>query len=322
MPFWKKSSPDKVPVASEEKTLYPVLHIINCLKDYRNELVQKEVSSLSEISEIGHSFEDVLSENENFQEKLQEFGSSFSSIEEVSGQFSAVKDTIAQSVDAAQSGVDELRDSSMQVKTYFDEMEHTFEDLQNAIEKIRQSTSKIVSIAEQTNILALNASIEAARAGEQGRGFAVVADEIRTLADSSKDTANNIQNISNMVTAAVDKLAKSAEDMLRFIDEDVMKDYDGFVDMANNYQDDAERVNEILTEFSGRTSEVEDIMEHINTGINNISNTVDESAKGVSNAAENTGVLVEAMEHIRKETENNQSISRELRSEVERFKKV
>ena len=120
MPFWKKSSPDKVPVASEEKTLYPVLHIINCLKDYRNELVQKEVSSLSEISEIGHSFEDVLSENENFQEKLQEFGSSFSSIEEVSGQFSAVKDTIAQSVDAAQSGVDELRDSSMQVKTYFD----------------------------------------------------------------------------------------------------------------------------------------------------------------------------------------------------------
>ncbi len=57
MPFWKKSSPDKVPVASEEKTLYPVLHIINCLKDYRNELVQKEVSSLSEISEIGHSFE-------------------------------------------------------------------------------------------------------------------------------------------------------------------------------------------------------------------------------------------------------------------------
>ncbi len=191
-----------------------------------------------------------------------------------------------------------------------------------SVERINELTGDILNITSQTNLLALNASIEAARAGEAGRGFAVVADEIRTLADSSKDTANNIQNISNMVTAAVDKLAKSAEDMLRFIDEDVMKDYDGFVDMANNYQDDAERVNEILTEFSGRTSEVEDIMEHINTGINNISNTVDESAKGVSNAAENTGVLVEAMEHIRKETENNQSISRELRSEVERFKKV
>ena len=191
-----------------------------------------------------------------------------------------------------------------------------------SVERINELTGDILDITSQTNLLALNASIEAARAGEAGRGFAVVADEIRTLADSSKDTANNIQNISNMVTTAVDKLAKSAEDMLRFIDEDVMKDYDGFVDMANNYQDDAERVNEILTEFSGRTSEVEDIMEHINTGINNISNTVDESAKGVSNAAENTGVLVEAMEHIRKETENNQSISRELRSEVERFKKV
>jgi len=63
-------------------------------------------------------------------------------------------------------------------------------------------------------------------------------------------------------------------------------------------------------------------MERMNTGISNISTTVDESAKGVSNAAENTGILVEAMEEIRQETENNQNISRELRSEVERFKRV
>lgn len=80
MPFWKKSSPDKVPVASEEKTLYPVLHIINCLKDYRKDLVQKEVDSLWEITEIGNSFTNVITETENFQEKLMEFGDNFSSI--------------------------------------------------------------------------------------------------------------------------------------------------------------------------------------------------------------------------------------------------
>ena len=280
MPFWKKSSPDKVPVASEEKTLYPVLHIINCLKDYRNELVQKEVSSLSEISEIGHSFEDVLSENENVQEKLQEFGSSFSSIEEVSGQFSAVKDTIAQSVDAAQSGVDELRDSSMQVKTYFDEMEHTFEDLQNAIEKIRQSTSKIVSIAEQTNILALNASIEAARAGEQGRGFAVVATQVKKLVDEIKgltsdvnagisDASNGAQHLYNSITTSQKALGNSldkVEATSKTFDE-IIRSADGAVtvhdDISGVIGDSKASLDALCAFFEQIKDKYQEVMNHI-----------------------------------------------------------
>lgn len=192
MLFRKKSRQETASAPQHEKSLYPVLHIINCLKDYRKDLVQKEVDSLWEITEIGNSFTNVITETESFQEKLMEFGDNFSSIEEVSGEFSTVKDTIAQSVSNAQSGVEELKDSSMQVKAYFDEMEHTFEDLQNAVERIKQSTSKIVSIAEQTNILALNASIEAARAGEQGRGFAVVATQVKKLVDEIKGLTNDV----------------------------------------------------------------------------------------------------------------------------------
>ncbi len=191
-----------------------------------------------------------------------------------------------------------------------------------SVGRINELTGDILDISSQTNLLALNASIEAARAGEAGRGFAVVADEIRMLADNSRDAANNIQNISNMVTTAVGKLAQNAENMLQFIDEDVMKDYDGFVEVANNYQHDAEDVDAILSEFSEGATEMQMIMQHINVGINDISTTVDESAKGVSNVAENTGSLVEAMAHIQQETQNSQSISRELCDEVERFKKV
>lgn len=191
-----------------------------------------------------------------------------------------------------------------------------------SVGRINELTGDILDISSQTNLLALNASIEAARAGEAGKGFAVVADEIRVLADNSRDAANNIQNISNMVTTAVEKLAQNAENMLQFIDEDVMKDYDGFVDVANNYQHDAEDMDIILTEFASGATEMQTIMQHINVGINDISTTVDESAKGVSNVAENTGSLVAAMAHIQQETQNSQSISRELCDEVERFKKV
>jgi len=110
--------------------------------------------------------------------------------------------------------------------------------------------------------------------------------------------------------------------MLKFIDESVLKDYDKFVELANYYQKDAESVNDLVTEFADRTAETEEIMERINTGINNISVTVDESARGVTNAAESAGSLVESMAHIKQEAENNQTISEELRDEVERFKKV
>lgn len=191
-----------------------------------------------------------------------------------------------------------------------------------SVGQINELTGDILDISSQTNLLALNASIEAARAGEAGKGFAVVADEIRVLADNSRDAANNIQSISNLVTAAVEKLALNAENMLQFIDENVMKDYDGFVDVANNYHHDAEDMDVILTEFASGASDMQMTMQRINVGITDIATTVDESAKGVSNVAENTGSLVEAMAHIQKETQNSQSISRELCGEVERFKKV
>ncbi len=191
-----------------------------------------------------------------------------------------------------------------------------------SVGQINELTGDILDISSQTNLLALNASIEAARAGDAGKGFAVVADEIRVLADNSRDAANNIQSISNLVTAAVEKLALNAENMLQFIDENVMRDYDGFVDVANNYHHDAEDMDAILTEFASGASDMQMTMQRINVGINDIATTVDESAKGVTNVAENTGSLVEAMAHIQKETQNSQSISRELYGEVERFKKV
>ena len=115
------------------------------------------------------------------------------------------------------------------------------ESLKSAIEEstsvkhVNELTEEILSVSSQTNLLALNASIEAARAGEAGKGFAVVADEIRKLADSTRETANNIQSINAQVTDAVEKLSESANQLVEYIDETIMPDYDSFVKTGEQY---------------------------------------------------------------------------------------
>lgn len=202
------------------------------------------------------------------------------------------------------------------------------EALQDALEesrsaqKINEMTQEILNITSQTNLLSLNASIEAARAGEAGRGFAVVAGEIRGLADSSAETANNIQTISALVTNAVEKLARNAEEMLRFVDEEIMKDYDNFVEVVEQYKQDADSVDVILNGVAANTSDISQTIDSMNTGINDISTAVEENSKGISSLADSAVSLVEAMSEIQKETEHTQQVSQNLNDEVNRFRRV
>lgn len=163
----------------EETGLYPVLHVAESLKEYQKELVKKEVSSLWELSQVGVSFSGVLEEGDQFQVKLQELGESFSGIGATAEQFGQVRGAIGQAVSEARDQMEALGQTSMQVQQSYDAMAETFSQLENAIRGIQQTLGKIVSIAEQTNILAINASIEAARAGAEGRSFAVVASQVQ-----------------------------------------------------------------------------------------------------------------------------------------------
>ena len=191
-----------------------------------------------------------------------------------------------------------------------------------SVEQINGLTEEILNISGQTNLLALNASIEAARAGDAGKGFAVVAEEIRVLADNSKNTANNIQEISNQVTKAVRELSKNANAMLAFIDETVLVDYDKFVDVAVKYDEDADSMDAILKEFWQGAHELEGTMEQMTSGLEGINSAIDESAQGIGMAAASTNQLVEALSEIRDEANANNEVSELLSSEVERFKNI
>ena len=190
------------------------------------------------------------------------------------------------------------------------------------VDKINELTNDILGISSQTNLLALNASIEAARAGEAGRGFAVVADEIRELAERSKNTANRIQEISLLVTESVEELSKNANGMLWFIDGTVLSDYDKLVDVANNYYDDADKLDAMMTVLDDKALEVEDNIREINESIDGINTAIDENTQGVSMVADSASNLVRMLENIHQDAENNRAISNELSNEVAQFKHI
>lgn len=271
-------------------------------------------------------------------------------MEELSATMEEVSATLAnvnERVERAGQGMDRISEQSEHILHYASEMQDRATQLENtavtnkdttstmiqeilstlqqaienskSVEEVNALTDEILNISSQTNLLALNASIEAARAGEAGKGFAVVADEIRVLADSSRETAGNIQQINAKVVTAVEELVKNSENIVTYINENVLKDYDGFVDSGHKYRADADYINEVMTSFTDSVDHLRQTMNEVVENVNDVSSAVEQGAEGVANAAENTTQLVGEMETIMKEIDDsNQNIS-DLSTQTNRF---
>ena len=198
--------------------------------------------------------------------------------------------------------------------------------LKNGIEESRQVSdikelvTEILDIADQTNLLALNASIEAARAGEAGKGFAVVADEIRNLADSSKNTAENISRISSNVINSVDELINASDSVLSLINDTIMPDYAEFLDVADRYYEDSDKMKGLLDSYTRDVKAIEESISGVSSDISEISGTINDCSDQLTNVADNINALAGAVTTIRNESEEVESSVNVLEEKVSEYR--
>lgn len=181
------------------------------------------------------------------------------------------------------------------------------------VKKIGQMVRDIASIAEQINMLSLNASIEAARAGAQGKGFAVVAGEIGKLAGETENMVKNIQSIIGAVQDAFQQLSSDSKDLLTFIQNTVTPDYNQFVETAGQYGKDAEF-------FASNADQISNIMLEVKQAIQNIAEAAQSTAATgsmVMISVENVSKLVDDVGEM---SHKQQTISDHLDGVVKRFK--
>lgn len=248
--------------------------------------------------------------------------------------------SVSDEVNAIADKTNDINDYSKRMKTHAENMENTAStnmaatkekvsqilDVLNqsikdssSIDQIDSLTGQILEIAQQTNLLALNASIEAARAGEVGKGFAVVADEISQLADASRETANNIQKINSVITTAVHNLAEHSNDLVEYLNDSIMHDFESFVEAGVEYKQNATYIENVMNEFAGKADVLKDTVAEIATSIDTISNAIAEGSEGVTSTAESMQVLASDIDNISKETADNLEIASLLKKETEIF---
>lgn len=128
----------------------------------------------------------------------------------------------------------------------------------------------IGDIASQTNLLALNAAIEAVREGEQGKGFAVVAEEVRRLSEQSSNTVSKIQEMVSHVELVFSKLSQSARDILDFMINKVMPDYELLSETGVQYENDTVLISEMTNEITSATKQVSESIQQIDTVIQTV----------------------------------------------------
>jgi methyl-accepting chemotaxis protein len=251
-------------------------------------------AAVNEIRDSGYKLrsnsEHQMSITKNLNQIAQEASASLTSSRESFGKASELTTRTQVEVDIAMSSMRSTVESVAGVANLVNETGSTISELNISSSKIGSIIATIKEIADQTNLLALNAAIEAARAGEQGRGFAVVADEVRKLAEDTRMATEKISDLIETIQSQIGMAVKMTSD--------AEKKTSSTLELVNVSETGMTRLrteSANLTQFFGMIGKVlreqNDSMGKLIEGIHNISNATETNAESANTSAQLAGSL-------------------------------
>lgn len=299
-------------------------NLLNEVTAALNQDVQESTENAQNISavteELSASMESVNEKVGSYEELTSQILVSINeAVLEINHGNDLVRDILVRANDIKRATIEKEADIKLSVSNKKEQMAASIADSRR-ISEISGLTGEILEIASETNLLALNASIEASRAGEAGRGFAVVADEIRKLADNSRDTASRIQIISTEVVAAVEDLMKHANDITTLLTDMMLPDYKQFIEIADFYSSDAERVQTLINHYSESVESIHEKTNRLSEDSAQIAKTVSECNAGVEEVASNTGSLANDLSEIDMISDKVKDAALRLQMDVNKYR--
>lgn len=268
--------------------------------------LNKNTDDLGHVAEKNAQVSETTTQSVNHQRTLLE--NTASAMTEMEGSVAEVAQRARDTMMAAEQADDQMKDVSgliqqsieniRQQATHIGKASDTAMELNEYGQKIDSIIVTIQTIAEQTNLLALNAAIEAARAGEQGRGFAVVADEVRSLASRTKDATQEIQNMieimQRLIKAVVEVISMNVER-----NESNIQVAETAGERLTMMSDSIGQIVEMNVQIASATDEQSTTAQEISASINNISHSAEGTAQGAQDNAETSQSLRDQARHQR-----------------------